>query len=221
MPKTDHDARLAECRRAGRVCEVRSCDLPADRWGRLCAAHDKREEQTGHPKGRTIRVAELQPFIGAARSYLQKNRDHPAIALALRFLYDLIYGPRRRVEHLPRNATPEDRIGRWLDKMQAQEVHELDALARVVAIYCHREAFPQDFENDRHFRHQLVIRFLRMVRAPRKKRWGSGRAVYRYDRVTVAVREQLGDRLERSLGRLCLQLARMLTKHLGFTPQPI
>lgn len=218
MPKKTAQERLIDCRWAGRVCDVPGCGLPTDRWGRLCAGHDKREEQTGHPDGQTLRVADLQPFIDAARSYLKTNQDHAAITAALRFLYDLIHGPRRRVEFLPRNATPEDRTGRWLDKMQAQGVHEVDALALVVAIYCHREAYPRDLKSDRHFRHQLVIRFLRMVRAPRVELWGGGRPFYRYDRVTVAVRELLGRRLEDHLGLLCLRLARLLTKHLRHIP---
>ena len=104
----------------------------------------------------------------------------------------MIHGPRRRVEFLPNRATPEERLGRWLDKMKDQEVHETDALAMIVAMYCHREAYPRDFKSDRHFGHQLVIRLLRMVRAPRLEAWGGGRPVYRYDRVTVAVREMLG-----------------------------
>ena len=58
--------RLAECRKADRTCEVSDCYFPTQKWGRLCDSHDKTEERTGHPDGRTIRVAELQPFIGAA-----------------------------------------------------------------------------------------------------------------------------------------------------------
>ena len=142
------------------------------------------------------------------------------IAAALRWLYDLVYGPRRRVEFLPRNATPEDRLGRWLDKMKDQEVHEVDALAMITALYLHREAYPRDFKSDRHFRHQLVVRFLRMVRAPRVEMWGGGKAIYRYDRITVAVREMLGQKLEGHLALLCLRMARILSEHLGFQPQP-
>ena len=38
---------------------------------------------------------------------------------------------------------------------------------------------------------------------------GGGRAIYRYDRITVAVRDKLGQRLEAHLGLLCLRMARM------------
>ncbi len=167
MSKKSARERLSECRMSGRICEVRGCGLPTQKWGRLCSKHDKTEENTGHHSGRTIRVSELQPFLDLTRPYIRKNADHPAIAVALRWLYDLIHGPRRRTEFLPRNATPEDRLGRWLDKTKDQDVHEADALAMIAALYLHREAYPRDFKSDRHFRHQLVIRFLRMVRAPR------------------------------------------------------
>ena len=75
-------------------------------------------------------------------------------------------------------------------------------------------------KNDRHFRHQLVIRFLRMVRAPRVEMWGGGSAIYRYDRIMVAVRELFGQRLEAHLGLLCLRMARILQEHTRALHQP-
>ena len=203
--------RLAECRKADRTCEVSDCYFPTQKWGRLCDSHDKTEERTGHPDGRTIRVAELQPFIDLTRRYIKKHAEHPQIAEELRWLYDLIHGPRQRIEFLPRGATPKQRLSRWLDRLADQNVHEVDALAMLVALYQFRETYPRDFKSDRHFRHQLVIRLLRMVRAPRLEAWGGGKAIYRYDRITVAVREALGERIESRLGLLCLRIARLLT----------
>ena len=86
----------------------------------------------------------------------------------------------------------------------------------LVAMCCH----PRDFKSDRHFRHQLVIRFLRMVRAPRVEMWGGGSAIYRYDRIMVAVRELFGQRLEARLGLLCLRMARILQDHTRALHQP-
>lgn len=219
MPKKSASERLAECRLAGRTCEVSGCGIPADRWGRLCKRHNKREEQTGHPGGRTIRVKEIEPFIKTARRYIRANQAHPAIEKALRFLYGLINDTRLPVgEHLPRNPTPEDRMARWLQKMRDQGVHEVDALALIVAVYCHREWSPRDFKSDRHFRHQLVTRLLRMVRAPRVELWGAGKPIYRYDRVTVSVRELLGRQMAYHLDFLCNQLSRMLCQRLRQNP---
>ena len=79
---------------------------------------------------------------------------------------------------------------------------------------------PRDFNSDRHFQHQLVIRFLRMVRAPRVEMWGGGSAIYRYDRIMVAVRELFGQRLEARLGLLCLRMARILQEHTRALHQP-
>jgi len=206
---TECRKRLAQCRALNRTCDVRGCHMPTQKWGRWCDKHDKINERTGHPRGHTIRVATVKPLIKPIRNYIRENRDHPSIQQALLWLYELVYGPRSRVQDIHRKSKPEDRLGRFLDKMKAQNVHEVDMLAIIVAMYLMRELYPNDFKTDRHFRHQIATRLLRMVNAPRKEKWGGGHAIYIYDRITVGVRELLGPHLETNLGLLCNQIARL------------
>lgn len=95
----------------------------------------------------------------------------------------------------------------------------LAMLTQIAALYLHRDLYPGDYRNDRHWRHQLVIRLLRMVRAPRTEMWGGGKPIYQFDAVTVGVRELLGPTIQDQAGNLCLRIARLLTEQ--FKPRPL
>lgn len=214
MPQPIKD-RLVDRRAYGTTCEVTGCLYPAHKLGRYCREHAKVNERTGHPLGTTIRYAEIKHLVKASRRYIRQNMDHPQIAEALAWLYDLINDPwRRRIDHVPRNATPKQRLGRWLDRFEDQRVHEIHALALVAGMYLHREMYPRDYRSDRHFQHQLAVRFLRMIRAPRVERWKDGKPYPRYDRIGVQLREYLCSLLQPRLGLLCEQMARLLSHHL-------
>lgn len=205
--------RLADRRASGATCDVQGCDYPQQKLGRYCERHDDTNQRTGHPLGKTIRASSIKPFVKMAKKYLEDNRDHPSIQGTLSWLYHLINDPsRRRLDYLSTRATPNQRLGRWLDKLRDQEVHELDALAVITAMYMTRELYPHDYKSDRHFLHQLVIRFLRLAPAPQQERWSDGKRMYRYDRITSGVRDRLGPLLQCKLSLICIQIARLLNR---------
>lgn len=103
--------------------------------------------------------------------------------------------------------------------MKARGVTPEEMLAMVTAFYLLQEWHPRAFKSDRHFRHQLANRLLRMVNAPRSEVWQAGERAYRHDRVTVGMRELLATRITSALGVTCLSMARVIVKALT-APDP-
>lgn len=155
----------------------------------------------------------IKPLVKVATRYIKDNQTHPTINAALTALYRLVNNPqRKRVKDLSPRSTVKDRIDRWLDRLADQGHHEVDMLATITAMFMHRELYPNDFKSGRNFNHQVVTRFLRMVRAPRRERWSEGKPIYIYDRITVGVRESLSTTLGTLVGPVCDGMGRLLTK---------
>lgn len=204
--------RLEEVGGRWRLCDVQGCQRQTQKWGKYCEAHDNTNERTGHPDGYTVRVSTLKPYLDMASEFIRDHKGHPAIQAALRWLVVLVYCDRPPVNHLGQNAPPHLRVNRWLDKMKKQGIRPEEMLAMIAAFYLLREDHPRDFKSDRHFNHQLVVRFLRMIRAPWSERWAEGKPYRRYDRVTVKVRELLSRQINEALGLMCLRMARAILR---------
>ena len=201
--------------RYGRVdCAVSWCEEPAQGIGRYCSQHDIVNYRTGHPEGRTVRASELKSFRRTARKYLRKNRDHPAIKAGLNWLTHLIYARRPNlVTELRQNSTPRERLDRWMVTFKKQSIDPLEVLSVIVGMYFMDLYDRGAFRGDRHFRHQLVNRILRLAPAPRVTRTSASDHGWRYDRVTVGVREYLSDKIINSgAGVLALRIATILVK---------
>src|SRR5690606_9576023 len=111
-------------------------------------------------------------------------------------------------------ATPRHRLARWLDQLERAGVYPEELLAIVAAMHLYREVRPQAFKSDRHFRHQLVTRFLRKAPAPFIAVWRGGVGGKLYDRITVAVRELLAATLSQAIGLPCLNMAKAIHRTL-------
>ncbi|WP_162917320.1 hypothetical protein [Dongia deserti] len=178
--------------------------------GRLCERHDGTEQRTGHHSGHSVRVKELAPYLKDASRYIKQHQHHPAIAEAIRRTAELVYGSRPRSVGQRHNATPHERIYGWLDRLEHAAVPAEELLSIVAAMFFYREDQPNAFRSDRHFRHQLVLRFLRKAPAPVAARWRSGEGGRRYDRITVATRDLLATKLENTIGLVSLRVAMVL-----------
>jgi hypothetical protein len=155
-------------------------------------------------------VGELKPYLKRTSGYIKQHRKHAAIAEGIRRISDLVYGARRRDLQLRSNATPHERLSGWLDRLERSAVPPEELLSIVAAMFLYREDQPHAFRSDRHFRHQLAVRFIRKAPAPYSPLWRGGAGSKRYDRISVKTRDLLAGQLERSVGILCLSMARVL-----------
>jgi len=197
-----------------RQCEITTCFQPVQKFGRYCDRHDKQAEVTGHPLGHTIRISELKPYLKPASRYIKQHKDHPAIAACLQWLNELVYGSRVRGLQQRLAASPQHRLYRWLDQLERSGAFPDELLAITVSLYLYLEDQPQAFKSDRHFRHQLAIRFLRKAPAPFMQGYRSGVGGRRYDRITVGVRDLLAKLLAESIGVPCMGMAKKIHRSL-------
>lgn len=189
---------------------MQGCGLPVQKVGRLCDRHDQTEQRTGHPLGSTIRAGQLSPFVKLASRYIRKHTDHVAIAACLAWLREYVDAPRTHLTEVRPKATPRERLAHWLSRLKRAGVYDHELMAVVVAMYMLRDWEPRLLKSDRHFRHQLAVRFLRKAPAPPILKWRGGSGGLRYDRVTVGTRELLAKQLESGIGFACLGIARLL-----------
>jgi hypothetical protein len=207
-------------RLTGRRCEVQGCGLPVQKIGRLCDRHDGIEVRTGHPLGTTIRAGHISHFVKQASRYILANKDHVAIAACLQWLQEYVYGQRTRAPEVRPNASARERLSHWLSRLKQAGVYDYELMAVVVALYMLREWEPRTFRSDRHFRHQLALRFVRKAPAPPVLKWRGGAGGLRYDRVSVGTRELLARELEAAIGLICFRIAKLvLTKPNTPTPE--
>lgn len=207
MPKPTATERALQRRSAGLTCAVRGCWLPVTGLSRYCDDHDRRNQATGHPEGRTIRKADLRPFVKLTAAFIDQHRSHPGISAALDWITARI-ADAKDPRYLSRKSSPEQRVAKWLAKMRREGVDPKDVLAAVAAVYLLREYRPSAFKSDRHFDHQVAIRVLRLVPAPFVDRWTGTKVRRSYDWITVGTREHLSHRLKTALGLLSLRMAR-------------
>jgi hypothetical protein len=204
----------------GRRCEVQGCGVPVQKIGRYCERHDGVNQRTGHPIGTTIRAGQISPFVKRASQYIRKHQDHVAVAACLQLLREYVYAPQSSVAHIHRSATPRQRLDHWLGRLKRAGVFDHELMSVVVALYMLREDQPHVFRSDRHFRHQLALRFLRKAPAPPVLKWRGGTGGLRYDRISVGTRELLARELESGIGLACFRMAKLLlTKPNTPTPE--
>jgi hypothetical protein len=189
-------------------CDVSRCYQPVHGLSRYCRHHDRVNQDTGHPEGRTIRAGELRPFRKLCAAFIDRHHYHEGIEHALEWIGQRI-AEAKDPRYLTVKSTAEQRLARWFARMNREGVDPSAVLATVAALYLYRLYRPQEFRSDRHWRHQLAVRTLRLVPAPRAEHWaGSGGVRCVYDRITVATRDHLSQRLVTALGLLAFRIAR-------------
>jgi hypothetical protein len=108
----------------------------------------------------------------------------------------------------------------WRSRLKRAGIHDHELMSVVIAMYALREHDPRAFRSDRHFRHQLALRFLRKAPAPPVLKWRGGSGGLRYDRISVGTRELLARELESGIGLACFRMAKLLiTKPNTPTPE--
>ncbi|WP_415717273.1 hypothetical protein [Maridesulfovibrio sp.] len=199
--------RLAQCRTSRRTCDVPGCYKPSQKWGRYCETHDDRCQRTGHPQGHTVGKRELSPYLSSVNRFIEEHEHHPAIEGACNVLQRLLDSARpKRVRS--GEMAPWQRTNNWLVHLRENKVTPQEMLATIVAMFLYQELDPANFRSDRHFRHQLVVRLLRL--APTKRDHATR---FRQDRITVGVRDFLSERLCHSkLGALALRIAKHIAQ---------
>ncbi|TVM36579.1 hypothetical protein [Oceanidesulfovibrio marinus] len=213
MTRRTTRARLDELRRNPRQCEVPGCYAFRQKLGRYCEHHDRVNERTGHPQGRVIRKGELRPYAARAAEFIKEQHQHRGVQAALEWITELLHNAEDPGE-LHRRSLPSQRVGKWFHKMHLAGITEEEVLATVVGMYLLRELDPRQFKSDRHFRHMLAIRVLRLVPAPFIQAWCQGEGRRLYHRIGVKMREHLADRLNAALGLLALRMAREIKKRM-------
>lgn len=211
--------RIAHRAAAGIRCDAPGCRLYADRIGRYCDAHQKRDERHGHPTAAPIKAAEMRPFVECCRAFIAEQRAHPGVAAALQWIGETIRSGRPVAPWRVHRKTPAgDRVSGWLAQLAADEVSPEEILATICAVYLLREWAPRRFPRcprDRFFRHQTALRVLRLARG----RWlfneKAQRGTVWRARVTAGTREALGETLVRTLGPLALNAARHLVRRMA------
>jgi hypothetical protein len=192
----EFQTKQAKRRAAGIRCAVPRCGRPVDKVSLYCSTHDKCNECTGHPLGRTIRKGELKSFLGPAGAFIARHSEHAGIKAALEWITKLFREAAER-----ERSYPNDRLAAWLARMHRDAMEPERVLATMVALHLHREFDPRRYPSDRFARHQLAIRVLRLV-PPRKRK------SYLRTRINVQTRERLAERLNRALGVLAIRIAR-------------
>ena len=196
--------RIKELQRFGQPCAVDGCYSPRQKLGKYCEYHDRVNERTGDPEGRTIRKAELAPYFKQA---LEVVEDHPHNK-SITHMVEWIKGLLNQTFKPYRPNTPASRVWLWLYRMNEAGVKPEEVLAVVLGMYLLYEHSPRTFKTHRHFVHQLALRVFRLVPASQVRAWSSGRAYYKYDRVNVGMREYFGWFLVKNIGGHCLAFAR-------------
>jgi len=167
-------------------------------------------------------VGQISPFIKRASQYIRANQDHATIAATLEWCRSYIHEANAPLTEVHRNSTSRQRLSHWLSRLKRAGIYDYELIATVVAMYMLREWEPRSFRSDRHFRHQLAIRFIRKAPAPPAYKWRSGTGGLRYDRVTVGTRELLARELEEAIGVACFRIAKLLlTKPNVPTPEQL
>ncbi len=210
--RRDLQVRLDERRASGTLCAVSHCPHPVHNIGRYCRHHDNVDKRTGHPLGRTITEREVKSYRDLARSFIDRHQDHPGIKAGVDWLQRLV---RHAVEPntVTVNTPPQSRANQWLAKMNREGVDPADMLAIIVAMHVLQEIQPRLFRSDRHFKHQLITRFLRLTGAPMRPN-GKHRQT-----VSVKMSQYLAGRLISALGLLVWKIKDQLIRDMS-RPDP-
>ncbi|SMF40257.1 hypothetical protein SAMN06265365_113140 [Tistlia consotensis] len=213
MTDPETERRLREARASARPCAFAGCQLPRKELGQFCSTHAKRQENTGDAAGRMITTLELSPYRDLAEAFIDRNRQHPGIIAALVRIQSWINSGETPPRVTP--STPADqRTSAWFARMRREGVWPESVLAMVFGLYALQADQPATFASDRHFRHMLAYRVLRLV--PGERRYSSSGQRF-YARVPARVRDYLSLLIVGAFGALALKA----TPHLLASRKPV
>jgi hypothetical protein len=209
MTTTPQERARHIAKRAYLQCEVEGCGLPVYQLSRFCRPHTRQADRTGSPTGRAVTRSELKPLWLAAYRFIERHRDHPGIASALRWVRELMTEASKLPPPKPRTQanSPDALLGVRARSLVLHWDGPEDCLATVFAVFALRRFDPRLFKSDRHFRVQLASRFLslpRRVISEGKK-----------GKVPMRLRVWLGNRIEQSLGVLAERVAEEIDRSQG------
>lgn len=209
MVTTPQERARHVAKRAYLQCEVEGCGLPVYRLSRFCRPHTRQADRTGSPTGRSVTRSELKPLWLASHRFIERHRDHPGIASALRWVRELMTETAKLPPPKPRTQanSPDALLGVRARSLVLHWDGPEDCLATVFAVFALRRFDPRLFKSDRHFRVQLASRFLslpRRVVSEGKK-----------GKVPMRLRVWLGARIEQSLGVLAERVAEEIDRSQG------
>lgn len=190
-----------------RRCEVKDCGQLRDgtqdrRWSKYCSYHDKRNEQTGDPRGTTLRRTELRPYVAMVNDTLDLNPNHDGVQVAIAWTAYRMKQAQSRSQR--RRQHPRLRADSLFARLRERGVMPYYVLATVTAVWLMREFEPRRFVSDRHFNHQLakaVFDLAPYLRPDSKNTSGGARP-------SVGLREYLWSELIDAYGVLPMMLAR-------------
>lgn len=178
-------------------CAADGCIRRPRKWSRYCHTHWSRIKRTGSPAGRVIRKKELKPWRDIAAGWVDRNKDHPAVVEACRYLAAML------------EPTEGARfLGVEFERLRAAGVTGGDMLAAAIGLWAWTEATGGRGIDDRCFDVNLGRAVLRCARQRVVSRAKSGRV----DQARVRANHAgaLGEELRTALGALPLVAARQI-----------
>jgi hypothetical protein len=178
-------------------CAAEGCAKRPRAMSRYCPTHWERIRRTGSPAGRIIRKNELKPWRDVAAGWVQRNKDHPAVVEACRYLTAMIE-PREGARFLSKE----------LARLHSAGVTGETMLAAVIALNAWAEAAGARGVDDRCFDVNLGRAILRSAPQRVVSRAASGRVDHARVRATHA--GALGEEVRIALGALPLIAAQRI-----------
>jgi hypothetical protein len=209
MTTTSQERARHVAKRAYLRCEVEGCGLTVYRLSRFCRPHTRQADRTGSPNGRAVTRSELKPLWLASHRFIERHRDHPGIASALRWVREMMTETAKLPPPKPRTQanSPDALLGVLARPMVLHWDGPDDCLATVFAVFALRRFDPRLFKSDRHFRVQLASRFLSLPR----RVVGEGKK----GKLSMRLRVWLGARIEQTLGVLAERIAEQIDRSQG------
>lgn len=178
-------------------CAAEGCIKRPRKRSRYCGRHYDRIRTTGSPRGRIIRKHELRPWRDIAAGWVDRNKDHPAVVEACRYLAGMLE-PQEGARFL----------GVELERLRAAGVTGRDMLAAIIGLWAWAEATGGRGVDDDCFDVNLGRAVLRCARQRITGRAQSGRVDHK--RVRASHAGALGEQMRQALGALPVLAARQI-----------
>lgn len=143
-----------------RHCIIPGCQFAAASLGRHCNTHRSRARRHGHPLQTAVTKGNLKPYLMTVDEVIERNSESPLWSLSVR-RWEALVQRSHSVVAAYRNGKALQRNRR----QAAQEIVNLadhvagvEILRTVCAMYLLQERWPQRFQSDEAFLHQLVRR---------------------------------------------------------------
>lgn len=188
-------------------CEAKGCSQPRDgtqqrRWSKYCSYHDRRNQATGDPLGKTISRAALRPYVTMVNDTLDLNPGHAGVQAAIAWTAYRMKVAQSRSHRYRQHA--RYRADALFARLRDQKVMPYYVVATVTAIYLMREFDPHRFTSDRHFNHQLAKAVYDL--APHLRAGSANSSAGR--QLSVGLREYLSAEMRDAFGVLPMMLAK-------------